>query len=100
MLLRPGRSPTRIALALLFALVACGRAEQGYPPQYEVNFNTSCQAAGTSRAVCACTWAKIEAAVPRAEFDAFERMPAAARAATPLQRSIEEYARNCAAETP
>lgn len=91
----------RIFLAILaLGLGACSRPEAGYPPQYELNFMRACQAAGTSTAVCACTWEKIEAEVPRAEFDRFERLPAAERSASPVQRQIEGYALACASAPP
>jgi hypothetical protein len=83
--------------ALALCMAGCGPIQRGYPPQYELNFMRSCQAAGTSAEVCGCTWAKIEENVPRAEFDRFERLPAAERPASPLQRQLISYAIECAA---
>lgn len=88
-----------IALALAIALAACGEADVGYPPAYELNFMRACEAQNPNAGVCACTWARIETNLPRRDLDALERLSAAARARSPLQRQIEGYVRACAAES-
>ena len=85
----------RLTIALL-ALCGCGQAEQGYPPAYELNFMQGCEAQGAPRAVCACSWARIEAEIPRAELERLERMPAAQRPADPLQKRLQSLALQCA----
>jgi hypothetical protein len=87
----------RLAIALCLALAACG-AEQGYPPSYELNFMQACQAQGASSAVCACAWARVEAEVPRRDLDALEHLPAAERPAYPVQKQLETFGVQCAAE--
>jgi hypothetical protein len=87
-------------LSVLVALSGCGRAAQEYPPQYQLNFMRACEAQHPVAGVCACTWAKIEAGVSRADFDALERLSAAERPAAPSQREIQGYALVCAAAAP
>jgi hypothetical protein len=79
----------------MLALAACGKASQGYPPDYEFNFTRACATQGAGAAYCACTWDKIEANIPAADFAAFERLPAAGRASHPLQAQISRYANDC-----
>lgn len=85
--------------ALVFiaaALAACGQSvEQGYLPAYELNFMRGCEAQGAPRAVCACSWARVEAEIPRAELDRLERLPAAARPNDPVQKQLESFALQC-----
>ena len=90
------------AIVVLLALVsgACAQPEAGYPPQYELNFMRSCEASGATLAVCTCTWGRISAEISRADFDAFEHMPAAQRSGSPLQSQIQGYALACAAQKP
>lgn len=89
-----------LAFAIL-ALAACGpQAEPAYTPEYSFGFTQSCTAQSGSRELCTCIWGKIEANVPRADFDALERTPAAERSAHPLSRQIEGYAVECAANLP
>jgi hypothetical protein len=85
-----------VFIALSFALAACGRANEEYPPAYEINFTRACEAQGTERSVCACIWAKVEADIPRRDFEAFERATGPARTALPAQRQIEGFAHACA----
>lgn len=88
----------RIAvLTLLLVLGSCGRADDAYPPAHELNFTRACEAQGAPTALCACAWGKIEAEIPRRDFEALERLPIAQRAAHPLQRQIAGYALACAA---
>lgn len=88
----------RIAiLAVVVALGACGKADGAYPPAYELNFTRACEAQGAPADLCACAWGKIEAEIPRRDFEAWERLPVAERAAHPLQRQIAGYALACAA---
>jgi hypothetical protein len=87
----------RLVLILVLASItaACGRpAAEAYPPHYEMNFMQACEAR-QERALCACIWGRISAEVPRADFDALERAPAAERANDPLTREIEGYAVAC-----
>ena len=90
-----------LALAAL-ALAACGQqpSTAEYTPQHAFGFTESCTAQSGSRELCACIWGKVEANVPRADFDALERLPAAERDAHALTRQIEGYAVNCAATLP
>jgi len=77
---------------------ACGPAsDSAYPPAYELNFMRACEAQGPAAGVCPCTWERIEAEVPRADFEALERATPAERAADPLTARIEAYARACGA---
>ncbi len=87
---------TWCALAVLW-LGACAPRAPSYPPHYEFGFMQACQGQGRSESRCLCTWEKIEANVSRRDFDAFERMTAEERAASPLQSQLEVYARECAA---
>jgi hypothetical protein len=84
------------ALALLAACTP--PAEQGYPPAYELNFMRGCEAQGAPREVCACSWARVAAEVPRADLDGLERLPAAQRPDSPVQKQIEGFALQCIAE--
>lgn len=83
-----------LAAFALLLLAACGR--QGYPPEYEFNFMQACEARSQVAGLCACTWDRIEAEVPPADFAALERLPAAERGAHPLKLQIDEYALVCA----
>lgn len=84
-----------IAFVLGVALAGCGAPAAGYPPQYELNFVRACQAHSPPAGVCQCTWDKVEAQIPRNEFDAFERMPAAQRPSSPIQRQLQSFALEC-----
>lgn len=83
------------ALALVAALAGCGAPAAGYPPQYELNFVRACEAQNPPAGVCQCTWDKVEAQIPRSEFDAFERMPGAQRSSSPIQRQLQSFALEC-----
>lgn len=85
----------RAVFIAMLTLASCGKASQGYPPDYEFNFTRACAAQGAGDAYCACTWDKIEANIPAADFAAFERLPVAARASHPLQTQISGYADDC-----
>jgi hypothetical protein len=82
-------------LLALGGLGSCGR-EAAYPPQYEFNFMQACEAQQPAAGVCACIWGRIEAEVPRAQFEALEQSPAASRAQDPLTLRIQEFALACA----
>lgn len=88
------------ALAVFAALVlcACGAPQANYPPHYEMNFMQACEARQSRPGLCACVWERIEAEVPRAEFDALEALPVTAREAHPLTARIEGFALACNAE--
>lgn len=92
----------RVMLAsIALLLAACGQsADTAYTPQYEFGFMQSCEAGSASPELCACIWDEVEANVPRGDFDALERMPAAERGSQPLSRQIEGYAMACAANLP
>ena len=87
----------RLAACIAVALAACGQPEQTYTAEYELNFVRGCEAQGAPRQVCVCSWARVEAEVPRAELEALERMPAAQRPSSPVQQKLEDFARQCAA---
>lgn len=85
-----------VAAALMLAtLSACGIPSAGYPPQYELNFIRACEAQNPPTGVCQCTWDKIEAQIPRSEFDAFERMSASQRPSSPTQQRLTTFALEC-----
>lgn len=85
----------RTAALVLLALAACG-PPRGYRPEVEVNFMRACEAQPAAvDGRCRCIWDKIEAEVAPNDFHALEGLPPAARAAAPLQRQIENYARAC-----
>lgn len=88
---------TLAALVLLVSLAACDQRQvaQTYPPQYELNFMTACQAQRVSAAFCTCTWEKIEHEISPADFAAFERLPPNEQATHPFQGQIERYAEEC-----
>lgn len=90
---------TLFAIAALAALAACGQPQQeeGYPPHYEYGFMRACEAQGPASGVCACTWDRIEAEIPRGEFDRFERLSAREREADPLKGQFEGFSLACAA---
>jgi len=91
---------TTLALTALVALTACGQPQQqdqGYPPHYEYGFMRACEAQGPAPGVCACTWDRIEAEVPRSEFDRFERLSARERDVDPLKGQFEGFSLACAA---
>lgn len=95
--------PALSLIAALLVLAACGPQPSTfeYTPDYAYGFTQSCAAqGGASRELCTCIWGKIEANVPRADFDALERLSAAERSAHPLSRQIEGYALECAASLP
>lgn len=87
-----------ILLGCVLLTTACGRPAAGYPAEYELNFMQACEARSAVPGLCACTWAKIEAEVPPADFAALERLPAVEREAHPLKRQIDDYALTCARE--
>jgi hypothetical protein len=86
---------------MAWALAACGQQEaKTYPPQYALNFMQNCRVqAGASVALCACMWEKIEREIAPDDFTAFERLPAAEQATSPLRAQITAYADECRAET-
>ena len=90
--------------ALVFALTVAGLAGGGpqqpqtYTADYERNFMTSCEAQGSSSALCACSWDRIEAEIKPADFTALEQLPGPEREAHPLSARIEGYVMACAAQ--
>jgi hypothetical protein len=84
-------------LAVAVALGACGKVDDSYPHGHELNFTRACEAQGAPATLCACVWDKIEAEIPRRDFEALERLPITERTAHPLQRQIAGYALACAA---
>lgn len=88
------------ALAVL-TLAACGQSQKGYTEQYRFGVVSSCmQQPGATAAICNCYWDRIEAELPRAEFDAYERMTPAQRDAAPLKARLASYGHACAAAHP
>lgn len=86
-------------IAAMAGLAACGPQQpQTYSADYERNFMTSCEAQGSSSALCGCTWDRIEAEVSPADFNALERLPGPEREAHPLSARIEQYVMACAAQ--
>lgn len=84
----------------LLALAACAPpAQTAYTPAIEQNFMRACEAQSVIPGVCACTWERIEAGVPAADFAALEQLSAAERAEHPLTERIESYAMACGAQT-
>jgi hypothetical protein len=85
-----------LVIAVLFAAAACTPApSRAYAPAVEENFMRACEAASTVPGLCACTWARIEAEVPPADFAALEALPGPQRQAHALARQIESYALAC-----
>ena len=78
------------------ALTACQQQPAGYTPEYRLNFVRACEAQRPPAGICQCTWERIETEIPRADFDALERMPAAQRDASPIQARIRDLALECA----
>jgi hypothetical protein len=84
-----------VAALSLLALAACNPQPASYPPDFERNFMTACEAQGSSNALCSCTWDRIEAEVSPSDFAALERMPGPQREAHPLTARINGYVEAC-----
>lgn len=91
---------SRFAILLAaFALAACGQPQQeAYPSFYEYNFMQACRPTEPLPGLCQCVWGRVVAEVPRADFEAFERLPEAERASNPLTQQIQSFAMQCAPE--
>lgn len=85
----------RLALVSLLALAACTQQPVGYAPGVEMTFMSSCQAQGSSAALCSCVWDRIEADVPPNDFAALERLPGPEREAHPIMAQIRGYSESC-----
>lgn len=83
-----------LSLCALLTLAACGQNARTYPPGYEANFTRSCVGAGSTAAMCACMWARIEAEIPVRDFEAAD---AAIRAGQdhPVKAKLVEIATSC-----
>ncbi|MEZ5995009.1 MAG: hypothetical protein R3C25_04585 [Hyphomonadaceae bacterium] len=94
------RAIAALALILAVSLGVCERraAEEGFSPDYRLNFVNACQAQGSGPEMCACAWDRIEAEVSRRDFDALERLPGPQRDADPLTARINQYVQACAAQ--
>jgi hypothetical protein len=79
----------------MLLLVACGRPEARYPPEYETNFMNACQGQGSTRQRCACIWEKIEANIDPNSFAALEQLPGPEREAHPLMQQIQQFGLQC-----
>ncbi len=87
-----------VIAASCLALAACGRAERGYTPEHQRNFTLGCAAGSAeAEALCACIWEKIEAEVPRPDFESLDHAPRAERAAHPVAQRISAFAAQCRA---
>ncbi|MBL8531786.1 MAG: hypothetical protein JNK94_08630 [Hyphomonadaceae bacterium] len=86
----------RALFAAALLLAACGQNQTGYPPEIAYNFTQACEAQRPAAGVCGCIWERIEANVPRAEFEALERLSPAQRTEHPLTAQIEGFALACA----
>ncbi len=84
-----------LAALSLLALAACNPEPASYPPDFERNFVTACEAQGSSNALCGCTWDRIEAEISPSDFSALERMPGPQRDAHPLTTRINGYVEAC-----
>ncbi|GAM98647.1 hypothetical protein U91I_02282 [alpha proteobacterium U9-1i] len=85
-------------LLLLFPsllLAACGAANS-YPAAYETNFVQACQMNGASSARCECVWAKVEAEIPVADFEAAD-VALQAGQEHPIRAQILGYHQACEA---
>jgi hypothetical protein len=89
------------AVLLILCLGACERRAARYPPGYETNFMTACEAqAGALPERCACIWDRIEADIAPDDFRALELLPGPERQTHPLMRQIEGYRQACLAAFP
>jgi hypothetical protein len=84
-----------LAFVTLLVLSACNPQPASYPPDYERNFMTACEAQGSSNALCACVWDRIEADIPPGDFAALERLPGPEREAHALTAQINGYVEAC-----
>jgi hypothetical protein len=85
-------------LVPVLAVAACNQQAASYPPEYEPNFMTACEAQGSSNALCGCVWNRIETEISPGDFAALERLPAANRDAHPLTAQINGYVEACNVE--
>jgi hypothetical protein len=86
----------RLLIGLAFiALGACTPRPATYPPDYERNFVTACEAQGSTNALCACVWDRIEADISPGDFAALERLPGPEREAHALTAQINGYVEAC-----
>lgn len=89
---------TLLAALAVLTLAACGQRQEGYTEQYRYGVVSSCmQQPGATAAICNCYWDRIEAELPRSDFDAYERMTPAQRDASPLKARLAGYGHACAA---
>lgn len=90
-----------VALLVVVSLAACAPRPAGYPPGFETNFMTACEAQpGAIAERCACIWDRIEADIAPDDFRALEALPGPERLAHPLMRQIEGYRQACLAAFP
>lgn len=85
-------------LLLLFAplaLMACSQPPATYAADVEPNFMVACESQGSSNALCACVWDKIEANITPNDFAALESLPGPQREAHPLTLQISSYVSDC-----
>ena len=80
------------------ALLACSQQPAAYAPDVERNFMTACENQGSTNALCACVWDKIETNITPGDFAALETMPGPQREAHPLTTQISGYAADCNAD--
>jgi hypothetical protein len=96
-------NPMRLAFAVLImvCLAACERRAATYPPGYETNFMTACEAQpGAIAERCACIWDRIEAEIDPDDLSALELLPGPERQTHPLMQQIEGYRQACLAAFP
>lgn len=79
----------------LLVLAACNPQPASYPPDYERNFMTACEAQGSASPLCACTWDRIESEIRPGDFAALERLPNPQRDDHPLMAQIRGYREAC-----
>jgi hypothetical protein len=87
-----------VAVLAFVALAACSRAPETYPPDFERNFITACEAQGSTAELCRCSWERITAEIRPSDFAALERLPGPERETHPLMARINGFMMACQAQ--
>jgi hypothetical protein len=90
---------TIAALALnALILAGCGPRAAPYPPEFELNFITACQAGAPPAGYCDCVWGKIKTEIPVEDFIGFDAAMQASQP-HPVRSRIEGFMRQCTANS-
>lgn len=87
-----------LTLVAVVALGACTQQPATYAPDVGPNFMTACEAQGSSNALCACVWGKIETNITPGDFASLESLPGPQRETHPLTSQISGYVADCNAD--